>query len=80
MSTGDIEQAFANLEAEATRNEELDASASNVFTQLAALIESSKQDPARIQAIADRLRSSNDALATAIVANTPNTGEGGGNG
>jgi hypothetical protein len=81
MSTSDLDQAFANLEAEATRNDELDSSASQLFTRLADEIEKAKGDPTRVQAIADRLRSSNDALAAAIVANTPsdpsNQGEGG---
>ncbi len=78
MSTGDLEQAFANLEAEATRNTELDSAASNLFTQLADQIEQAKGDPARVQAIADALRNSNDSLAAAIVANTPAAPGGGG--
>lgn len=80
MSTSDLEQAFANLEAETARNDELDASASTLFSRLADMIEQAKGDPARVQAIADRLRTSNDALATAISANTPQDtggGEGG---
>lgn len=79
MSTSDLEQAFANLEAEASRNTELDSAASNLFTQLADQIEQAKGDPARVQAIADALRNSNDALAAAIVANTP-AAPGGGEG
>ncbi|MEP7304193.1 MAG: hypothetical protein ABJA98_01620 [Acidobacteriota bacterium] len=55
---------------EVARNESVDASASALLTTLFNAVEAAKNDPAAIQAIVDRVRSSNDALAAAVVANT----------
>lgn len=59
------------LEAEVSRNTEVDQSAITLLTGLAEQIEALKADPVKLQALADSLRSSSDALAAAVVANTP---------
>lgn len=59
------------LEAEVTRNESVDESASTLLTTLFNEVEAHKNDPAAIQAIVDRVRASNDALSAAVSANTP---------
>lgn len=62
---------FTALEAEVARNETVDGSASALLAALFAEVEAAKDDPAQIQAIVDRVRASNDALAAAVAANTP---------
>jgi hypothetical protein len=59
------------LEAEVTRNETVDGSASALLKALFDEVEAHKDDPAAIQAIVDRVRASNDSLAAAVAANTP---------
>jgi hypothetical protein len=59
------------LEAEVTRNETVDGSASALLKTLFDAVEAAKNDPVAIQAIVDRVRASNDALAAAVSANTP---------
>lgn len=59
------------LTAEVSRNTEVDQSAIALLTGLAAQIEALKTDPAALQALADQLKGSSDALAAAVVANTP---------
>ena len=59
------------LTAEVTRNTEVDQSAITLLNGLAAQIEALKTDPVKLQALADNLRGSSDALASAVVANTP---------
>jgi prefoldin subunit 5 len=59
------------LQAEVTRNTEVDQSAITLLNGLAAQIESLKTDPAALQALADSIRSSSDDLAAAVAANTP---------
>lgn len=59
------------LQAEVTRNETVDGSASVLLKTLFDMVEAAKNDPAEIQAIVDRVRASNDALAAAVAANTP---------
>jgi hypothetical protein len=61
------------LEAEVTRNESVDASASALLKTLFDAVEAAKNDPAAIQAIVDRVRNSNDALTAAVAANTETT-------
>lgn len=58
------------LTAEVERNESVDSSASTLLKTLFDEVEAAKQDPAAIQAIVDRVRASNDALAAAVSANT----------
>lgn len=59
------------LEAEVTRDETVDSSASTLLKQLFDEVEAHKNDPAAIQALVDRVRASNDALSAAVAANTP---------
>jgi len=59
------------LAAEVSRNETVDGSASTLLKTLFDEVEAHKGDPAAIQAIVDRVRASNDALAAAVQANTP---------
>jgi len=59
------------LEAEVARDQTVNASAITLLSSLAAQLEALKNDPAAIQALADSLKASQDALAAAVVANTP---------
>ena len=59
------------LEAELSRNESVDGSASLLLKRLFDEVEAAKTDPAAIQAIVDRVRTSNDSLSAAVSANTP---------
>lgn len=59
------------LEAEVARNESVDASASTLLNVLFTEVEAAKNDPVAIQAIVDRVRTSNDALSAAVAASTP---------
>jgi hypothetical protein len=58
------------LEAEVTRDSEVDSSAATLITALAAAVEASKNDPVALQALVDRLRTQTDSLAGAVAANT----------
>jgi uncharacterized coiled-coil protein SlyX len=62
---------FTQLEAEVARDESVNSSAANLLGQLAAEIERLKGDPVALQALVDRLRASQDALAAAVQTNTP---------
>ena len=62
---------FTALEAELTRNDEVDASAKLLMETLFAEVEANKNDPAALQSLVDRGRAANDSLAAAVVANTP---------
>lgn len=57
------------LEAELTRNEDVDNSAATALKKLFDEVEANKNNPAAIQALVDRVRTSNDKLSAAI-ANT----------
>jgi len=59
------------LTVEVARNTTVDESAIALLTGLAAQIEALKTDPAALQALADTMRGSSDALAAAVLANTP---------
>ena len=59
------------LTAEVERNTTVDESAIVLLTGLAAQIEALKTDPVALQALADTMRGSSDALAAAMLANTP---------
>jgi len=59
------------LTAEVARNTSVDESAIALLTGLAAQIEALKTDPVALQALADTMRGSSDALAAAVAANTP---------
>jgi len=62
---------LSQLQAEIERNEQADSSAIQLMRALAAEVEASKNDPVALQAFVDRLRLSTDALAAAVVTNTP---------
>ncbi len=59
------------LKAQVDANRDAEASAVALLTGLSAQIEALKGDPAKLQALADELKTSGDALASAILANTP---------
>ena len=59
------------LTAQVTENEDVEASAVQLLSNLSALLVAAKNDPVAIQALADSLKTSGDALAAAVVANTP---------
>ena len=59
------------LAAEVARDNEVNTSAATLIAGLAAQVEATKGDPAAVQALADALRAQSDALAAAVVANTP---------
>jgi hypothetical protein len=75
-----VQAALQELEAEVSRNTEVDESAKVLLQRLADLIEQSAGNPDAVRALAGRLRSSTDVLAEAIVAHTPADTGGGGNG
>jgi len=59
------------LEAEVARDETVNGSAATLLKTLFDEVEANKGNPAAIQAIVDRVRTQSDALAAAVVANTP---------
>ena len=59
------------LQAEVSRDSDVNSSASTLISALAAAVEATKGDPAAVQALADSLRANNDSLAAAVAANTP---------
>jgi hypothetical protein len=59
------------LTAEVARNTEVDASAIVLLKGLAAKIVELKNDPVALQALADSIKTSSDALSAAVVENTP---------
>lgn len=59
------------LEAEVARNTEVVASAITLIQGLAAAVEATSGDPARVLILAENLRGQCDALAAAVAANTP---------
>lgn len=62
--------AVEDLEAQVAATEGVEQSAGVLIGELAKYIEAHKTDPAALQALADRLKASSDALATAV-ANNP---------
>jgi hypothetical protein len=52
-------------------NEDLEASAITLIQGIAAQLEAAKEDPAKVQALAESLKASASNLSAAIVANTP---------
>ena len=69
-----MEQVMADLTAltaEVERNTSVDQSAIALLTGLAAQIEALKTDPVALQTLADQMKGSSDALAAAVLANTP---------
>lgn len=64
-------QELTDLIAQVKANTDVEASAVQVITGLAAQIVSLKDDPAAIAALGAQLKTSADALGAAITANTP---------
>ena len=67
----DIETALAELQAEVDRNNTVDGSAVALISGLASQIIASANDPVAVRALGAALKSSTDALAAAVSANTP---------
>ena len=59
------------LTAQVTANTDVEASAIQLLSNLSAALIAVKNDPVAIQALATQLKTSGDALAAAVVANTP---------
>ena len=62
------------LTAQVQANEDLELSAIALIEGIAAQVAAIKDDPAKIQALADSLKASAEGLAAAITANTPAEG------
>lgn len=71
MSTPSMDAVIEQLRVEVERNSSVDASAIQLLTTLADKIEQIKNSPAELQTLVESLRSQSDALAAAVVANTP---------
>jgi chromosome segregation ATPase len=71
VSTPSMEQAIEQLRAEIERNSSVDDSAIQLLSNLADKIEELKNSPAELTTLVESLRSQSDALAAAVVANTP---------
>ncbi len=59
------------LTAQVTANESLEQSAITLIEGIAAQLTGAKEDPAKVQALSDSLKTSAAALSAAIAANTP---------
>ena len=66
-----VKMELDELTAQVAENTEVEASAIALITGLAQQITALKTDPVALQALADRLNGSADALAAAVAANTP---------
>jgi TolA-binding protein len=71
VSTPSMEQAIEQLRAEVERNSSVDDSAIQLITTLADQIEQHQNNPAELQMLVETLRAKTDALAAAVVAETP---------
>lgn len=60
-----------DLTVQVKKNEEVEAAAVVLIQGIAAKLEAAKSDPIKIQALSNELKTSADALAAAVVANTP---------
>lgn len=67
MAAADLTRLTAAVE----RDETVNASAITLLNQLSQLIRDNANDPAALAALADRLDAQQQALADAVVANTP---------
>lgn len=61
---------FSPIEAEVTRDTEVTSSAVTLLNDLAAKVEATAGDPAKVTELASALRANSDALAAAVQANT----------
>lgn len=66
-----LDDAVAALGTQVQANTSAEASAVTLIQNLAGLIQSNANNPAQITALAASLKTSADALAAAVVANTP---------
>ena len=66
-----MSQELDSLTVQVTRNTDVEASAVVLLKGLAQQIADLKTDPVKLQALSDNLKTSADALAEAVVANTP---------
>ncbi len=62
---------LSGLTAQVKANTDVEASAITLLNGLAAQLAAAATDPAKVQDLANQLKTSADALAAAIVANTP---------
>lgn len=72
-----FEQELADLTAEVHRSTDVQSGAVALIQTLADKIAAAADDPAQVRALADELRVQNDALAAALVANTPSAPDAG---
>ena len=68
-----LDDAITALGTQVQANTDAEASAAKLLTDLAGLIQQNATDPAKVTDLATKLKNSADALAAAIVANTPTT-------
>jgi hypothetical protein len=66
-----MSQELDALSAQVQANTDLEASAITLIQGIAAQLEAAKEDPAKVQALAESLKASASNLSAAIVANTP---------
>jgi cell division septum initiation protein DivIVA len=66
-----MSQELEALQAQVQENTDLEASAITLIQGIAAQLEAAKEDPAKVQALAESLKASAANLSAAIVANTP---------
>ena len=66
-----VSQQLDTLTAQVTANTSAEQSAITLLNNLHQLLVDAGTDPAKLGALADTLKSSGDALAAAVVANTP---------
>jgi hypothetical protein len=64
---------LSRVEAAVARDKTVNESAITLFSQLSQLVRDTAGDPAKVAALADALDAQQQALADAIVANTPAT-------
>lgn len=62
---------FSALEAEVTRDKDVNDSAALLLKRLFDEVEANKGNPAALQSIVDRVRGNSDGLSAAVTANTP---------
>jgi len=71
MSTPSMEQAIEQLRVEVERNSSVDDSAIQLLSTLADTIERIRNSPTELLQLVETMRAQSDALAAAVVANTP---------
>jgi len=69
----EVTMTLDQLQAQVQQTTTVEQSAITLIQGLAAQLAAAATDPAKVQALADQLKASSDALAAAITANTPGT-------